>query len=90
MEKLQPARIEFVAYGTPYSAAFDDVYHSALGGPTQARHVFLGGNELPQRWQGKDRFVILETGFGTGLNFLATWQASVSYTHLTLPTNREV
>jgi tRNA 5-methylaminomethyl-2-thiouridine biosynthesis bifunctional protein len=75
VEKLQPARIEFVAYGTPYSAAFDDVYHSALGGPTQARHVFLGGNELPQRWQGKDRFVILETGFGTGLNFLAAWQA---------------
>lgn len=75
MAKLQPARLERVAYGTPYSAAFDDVYHSALGGPAQARHVFLGGNELPQRWQGKDRFVILETGFGTGLNFLATWQA---------------
>ena len=75
MEKLQPASIEFVAYGTPYSAAFDDVYHSALGGPTQARHVFLGGNDLPQRWQGRDRFVILETGFGTGLNFLAAWQA---------------
>lgn len=75
MEKLQPAKIEFVAYSTPYSAAFDDVYHSALGGPTQARHVFLGGNELPQRWQGRDRFVILETGFGTGLNFLAAWQA---------------
>lgn len=75
MEKLQPAKIDFVAYGTPYSAAFDDVYHSALGGPTQARHVFLGGNELPQRWQDRDRFVILETGFGTGLNFLAAWQA---------------
>ncbi len=75
MDKLQPASIEFVAYGTPYSPAFDDVYHSALGGPTQARHVFLGGNDLPRRWQGKDRFVILETGFGTGLNFLATWQA---------------
>ena len=40
-----------------------------------AHHVFLGGNNLPQRWQGKDRFVILETGFGLGLNFLATWQA---------------
>lgn len=75
MEKLQPARLERVAYGTPYSAAFDDVYHSALGGPAQTRHVFLAGNELPQRWQGRERFVILETGFGTGLNFLATWQA---------------
>lgn len=75
MEKLQPARLEYATAGTPFSATYDDVYHSAYGGPEQACHVFLGGNELPQRWQGKHRFVILETGFGLGLNFLATWQA---------------
>lgn len=72
---LQPAHLAFNPDGTPYSAAFDDVYHSAHGGPAQARHVFLGGNELPTRWQGRDRFVILETGFGLGLNFLTAWQA---------------
>ncbi|RPH58546.1 MAG: FAD-dependent oxidoreductase, partial [Burkholderiales bacterium] len=38
-------------------------------------HVFLGGNALPERWRGRDQFVILETGFGLGTNFLATWQA---------------
>jgi tRNA 5-methylaminomethyl-2-thiouridine biosynthesis bifunctional protein len=27
------------------------------------------------RWQGRERFVILDTGFGTGECFLATWQA---------------
>lgn len=75
MEPLRPARLEFADDGTPYSSAYGDVYHSAHGGPAQARHVFLGGNELPRRWQGRDRFVILETGFGLGLNFLATWQA---------------
>ncbi|WP_226472738.1 bifunctional tRNA (5-methylaminomethyl-2-thiouridine)(34)-methyltransferase MnmD/FAD-dependent 5-carboxymethylaminomethyl-2-thiouridine(34) oxidoreductase MnmC [Dechloromonas denitrificans] len=75
MDKLQPARLEYATCGTPYSTAYDDQYHSAYGGPAQSRYVFLGGNELPQRWQGKDRFVILETGFGLGLNFLATWQA---------------
>jgi tRNA 5-methylaminomethyl-2-thiouridine biosynthesis bifunctional protein len=37
--------------------------------------VFLGGNQLPQRWQGRHRFVVLETGFGLGHNFLATWAA---------------
>jgi tRNA 5-methylaminomethyl-2-thiouridine biosynthesis bifunctional protein len=61
--------------GIPYSAAFGDVYHSAAGGLGQARHVFLNGNRLPQRWAGRERFVILETGFGLGLNFLATLQA---------------
>ena len=72
---LLPARLDFKPDGTPYSAAYDDIYHTAHGGPAQARHVFLGGNDLPARWQGRDRLVILETGFGLGLNFLATWQA---------------
>ena len=71
---LQPARLEFTPDGAPFSPAFGDVYHSTHGGPAQARHVFLGGNDLPARWRDRERFVILETGFGLGLNFLATWQ----------------
>lgn len=72
---LVPARLGFTQQGVPYSEAFDDVYHSAAGGLAQARHVFLQGNRLPERWAGLERFVILETGFGAGINFLATWQA---------------
>jgi tRNA 5-methylaminomethyl-2-thiouridine biosynthesis bifunctional protein len=75
VEKLHPAHLEFTDEGTPFSSTFGDVYHSAHGGPAQTRHVFLSGNGLPERWQHRDRFVILETGFGLGLNFLATWQA---------------
>jgi tRNA 5-methylaminomethyl-2-thiouridine biosynthesis bifunctional protein len=71
---LVPAQLDFLDE-TPYSAAYGDVYHSAGGGPAQARHVFLAGNDLPMRWRGRERFVILETGFGAGLNFLATWRA---------------
>ena len=74
MAALVPARLDFHDE-TPYSAAFGDVYHSTGGGPAQARHVFLAGNALPERWAQRERFVILETGFGFGLNFLATWQA---------------
>lgn len=72
---LQPARLVLAADGTPYSETYGDVYHSAGGGLAQARHVFLAGNGLPVRWQGRERFTVLETGFGLGLNFLATWQA---------------
>jgi len=71
---VEPATLRFNE-GTPYSEAFGDVYHSAHGGPEQARFVFLDGNQIPRRWAGRERFVILETGFGFGLNFLATWQA---------------
>ena len=72
---LEPARLTRAADGTPVSEIYGDIYHSAAGGHAQARHVFLAGNGLPARWQGRERFVILETGFGLGLNFLATWLA---------------
>ncbi len=72
---LVPARLAFAADGTPVSEDYGDVYHSAGGGMAQARHVFLQGNGLPGRWQGRRAFTILETGFGFGLSFLATWRA---------------
>lgn len=72
---LEPARLAHSADGIPCSLAYGDVYHSAGGGYGQARHVFLAGNDLPQRWRGRPSFSILETGFGQGLNFLATWAA---------------
>ena len=72
--RIVPATLAH-AGGTPYSTIFGDVYHSAEGGLGQARHVFLEGCGLPHAWRGREAFIVLETGFGTGLNFLATWQA---------------
>ncbi len=72
---IVPARIESTADGVPWSPDFGDVYHPAVGAAAQAGHVFLAGNELPRRWQGRDRFTIVETGFGLGHNFLAAWAA---------------
>lgn len=74
-EPLVPAEVDFSDPAAPANPAFGDVYHSRAGALGQARHVFLGGNQLPGRWAGRERFVILETGFGLGNNFLATWQA---------------
>jgi len=75
MISIPAAKLERTNAGTPFSSEFGDIYHSEHGGLAQSRHVFLGGNALPQRWQGRDSFTILETGFGLGLNFLAAWQA---------------
>ncbi len=72
---LQPAEVEFRDGAPPFSPLYGDAYHPPAGAFQQAQHVFLDGNELPQRWQGRRRFVVLETGFGLGNNFLATWQA---------------
>ncbi|MES2716769.1 MAG: FAD-dependent 5-carboxymethylaminomethyl-2-thiouridine(34) oxidoreductase MnmC [Pseudomonadota bacterium] len=72
---LQPARIDFSDASAPSAPDFGDLYHPRAGALGQAHHVFLGGNGLPGRWAGRSRFVVLETGFGLGHNFLATWAA---------------
>jgi len=73
-----PAELAFAGAGNPYSSIYDDVYHGVGDPLAHARHVFLGGNDLlgdQARWKKRERFAILETGFGLGNNFLATWQA---------------
>lgn len=59
----------------PRSQEFADVYFNPLNGLEEARTVFIGGNDLPRRWMDQKQFTIAETGFGTGLNFLATWES---------------
>jgi len=59
--------------GAPVSVRFDDPYFSVNNGLDEARHVFLGGNGLPERFC--DGFHIAELGFGSGLNLLAAWKA---------------
>ena len=74
-EPLRPARVDFSDASAPRAPDYDDVYHPRGGAFEQARHVFLAGNGLPQRWAQRKHFVILEAGFGLGHNFLATWAA---------------
>ena len=65
--------------GQPRSRLYDDVYFSAEDGLAEARAVFLEGCGLPDAWRGRERFVVGELGFGTGLNVLALmalWGAS--------------
>ena len=61
--------------GTPVDDRFGDVYYSVEDGLAESRAVFLDGCGLPEAWQSGPIFTIAELGFGTGLNFLATWQA---------------
>ncbi len=61
--------------GAAFNETFGDTYWSLDGGLDEARHVFLSGNHLPARWQARESFTILETGFGSGLNFLCAWRS---------------
>ncbi|WP_026960243.1 bifunctional tRNA (5-methylaminomethyl-2-thiouridine)(34)-methyltransferase MnmD/FAD-dependent 5-carboxymethylaminomethyl-2-thiouridine(34) oxidoreductase MnmC [Aliagarivorans taiwanensis] len=73
----QHAQISWNQQGTPVAEQFDDVYFSNVNGLEETRYVFLKQNNLPQRWldSSAEHHVIGESGFGTGLNFLASWQA---------------
>lgn len=73
----QHAQVSWDSDGQPLSLAFDDVYFSRADGLAETRHVFLHHNQLPERFAHLapgGHFIIGETGFGSGLNFLATWQ----------------
>ncbi len=74
---IQPANLEFNAEGTPVSRDFDDVYFSNDNGLEETRYVFLDGNQIIPRFSAhfRSQFVVAESGFGTGLNFLTLWQA---------------
>ncbi len=58
----------------PFSQGFGDVYFSRADGLAETQTVFLGGNTLPENWRRRRQFTVAETGFGTGLNFLAAWK----------------
>lgn len=75
--RIKPASLSWDTDGTPTSSYFDDPYFSRGQGIAESSYVFLQANQLAQRFaalKDGDSFVIAETGFGTGLNFLLTWR----------------
>ncbi|MCG8610694.1 MAG: FAD-dependent 5-carboxymethylaminomethyl-2-thiouridine(34) oxidoreductase MnmC [Pseudomonadales bacterium] len=80
---VESADINWNDAQTPESNTFGDVYFSRDDGKAESEYVFLQQNNLSERWQElKEQnipfsFTIVETGFGTGLNFLnaiALWR----------------
>lgn len=69
-----PADLDWSRPDTPAATSFGDIYFSTDGGLEETRAVFLQGCGLPERWKNKAVFTIAELGFGSGLNFLASWQ----------------
>lgn len=73
---IKNANIHFNHQGTPVANDFDDIYYSDDNGLAESYYVFYQQNNIDTRLQSHDQahFVIAETGFGTGLNFLNTCQ----------------
>lgn len=73
MPKFSSSTLNWLS-DTPQSSLFEDIYFSVDDGLAETNHVFLDCNQLPERFATAKTFTIAETGFGTGLNFLAAWQ----------------
>lgn len=74
---IKTATISWNQQGTPVSEEFNDIYFSNQNGLEETRYVFIKGNYFPDRFLNFSRRCcrVAETGFGTGLNFLAFWQS---------------
>lgn len=73
-QPISPANISW-DHDTPVADTYGDAYFTRHQGPAETHYVFIQGNQLEQRFQqlpSNGFFVVGETGFGTGLNFLAT------------------
>ncbi len=74
-DPIVPASIKWTDNGYPVNTLFQDKYFSE-DGIEESTAIFLEGNQLRRQWQTwqESHFTILETGFGTGLNFLLSLQ----------------
>lgn len=60
--------------GSPVSSTYGDIYFSRGDAIAESSATYLDGIAMDSLWQRCDHVTIAETGFGTGLNFLLTWQ----------------
>lgn len=76
--QIEHAELDWADEASPRSEKFEDIYNSTSGACAESVHVFLDGAELASRWQSwksdSPLYSIAEIGFGSGLNFLNTWQ----------------
>ena len=60
---------------------FDDLYFDALDGLAESQYVLIKGTQLPGKLRTSSHLAIAETGFGTGLNFLAVLDLLSGFPH---------
>ena len=79
---MDHADLHFEENGSPRSKSFEDVYFQNGQGLDESNYIFIEQNHLVQRFQSlkkNQHFTVAETGFGTGLNFLNTWQTFIQH-----------
>jgi len=71
---IMHAELHWSDQSEPYSTQFNDVYFNNNQGVKESDYVFFEGNKLHERWSlyEHSQFCIIETGFGSGLNFFNT------------------
>ncbi len=63
--------LEFDENNIPSNILFGDTYYSKMGGLDETYEVFIRPTEIDKKIKIQNDIIIGETGFGTGLNFLA-------------------
>ncbi len=82
--ELTPAKIEYDDEGRLVSTAYGDIYFQPAESLNESRYVFQDCGEVGQRFANtkeNDIITIAELGFGTGLNFLLSWQNWAARSH---------
>jgi len=78
---IMHAELHWSDQSEPYSTQFNDVYFNNNQGVKESDYVFFEGNQLQERWHlhTHPQFCIMETGFGSGLNFFNTLSHFIAF-----------
>jgi len=71
---LKKSKLSITSKLGVYSKFYNDIYFDKVNGMQESDHVYLKTNNLEMKFKKAEMFTIAELGFGTGLNFLLTWQ----------------
>ena len=71
---INPAQPRF-ENGSLRADQFKDGYFGSSRALDESRHVYLQGNRLAERFHSNYQFTVGELGFGTGVNFLLTYES---------------
>ena len=56
-----------------FSKLYKDIYFDKTNCIQESKHVYLDTNNLESKFKNTNNYIIAELGFGTGLNFIMSW-----------------
>ena len=70
---LKQSKVSISSDKGVFSELYQDIYFDKTNCIQESKHVYLDTNNLENKFKNTSNYIIAELGFGTGLNFILSW-----------------